>query len=309
MAPLVLITAPTHPCLQAGLQLAGYTIEIHERPSRTWLMEHISRFTGMVISTHPQLDAALLELANQLQWIARLGSGMEHIDTVYAATKGIRCISSPEGNCGSVAEHVLTILLSLLRNIPLCSGEVKEGKWIREMQRHEELSGKTIGIIGYGHTGAAFARLLEPFGVTVLAHDKYKSGFSNQYIRESTLELLKEQADIISLHLPLTAETKWYANGNFFESLQRQPLFINAARGGLVDTTALCLALEHKQISGAALDVLENEQLTTYTEKEQEQLQYLLGHNRVLVTPHIAGYSQQAFRKMSEVILQKIGIR
>ena len=308
MAPLVLITAPTHPCLQAALQQAGYAIEVHERPNRAWLLEQISRFTGMVISTHPQLDAALLEQAKQLQWIARLGSGMEHIDTVYAEKKGILCISSPEGNCGSVGEHVLAIVLSLLRNIPLSSGEVKQGKWIREMQRHEELSGKTIGIIGYGHTGAAFARLLEPFGVTVLAHDKYKSGFSNHYVREATLEELKEQAEIISLHLPLTSETKRYADLNFFETLQRQPLFINAARGGLVDTAALCLALEKNQISGAALDVLENEQLAAYSEKEQEQLQYLLSHQRVLITPHIAGYSRQAFRKMSEVILQKLGI-
>ena len=308
MAPVVLITAPTHPCLQEGLQQAGYTIEVHERPNRAWLLEQISRFTGMVISTHPQLDAALLEQAKQLQWIARLGSGMEHIDTVYAEKKGIRCISSPEGNCGSVGEHVLAMVLSLLRNIPISSGEVKQGIWIREMQRHEELSGKTIGIIGYGHTGAAFARLLEPFGVKVLAHDKYKSGFSNQYVRESTIEAVKEQADIISLHLPLTEETRWYADINFFEALQRQPLFINAARGGLVDTDALCMALERNKIGGAALDVLENEHLTTYSEKEREQLQYLLGHNRVLITPHIAGYSKQAFRKMSEVILQKLGM-
>ncbi|NDA62448.1 MAG: hydroxyacid dehydrogenase [Chitinophagia bacterium] len=308
MAPVVLITAPTHPCLQEGLQQAGYTIEVHERPNRAWLLEQISRFTGMVISTHPQLDAALLEQAKQLQWIARLGSGMEHIDTVYAEKKGIRCISSPEGNCGSVGEHVLAMVLSLLRNIPISSGEVKQGIWIREMQRHEELSGKTIGIIGYGHTGAAFARLLEPFGVKVLAHDKYKSGFSNQYVRESTIEAVKEQADIISLHLPLTEETRWYADINFFEALQRQPLFINAARGGLVDTDALCMALERNKIGGAALDVLENEQLTTYSGKEREQLQYLLGHNRVLITPHIAGYSKQAFRKMSEVILQKLGM-
>ena len=308
MAPVVLITAPTHPCLQEGLQKAGYTIEVHERPNRAWLLEQISRFTGMVISTHPQLDAALLEQAKQLQWIARLGSGMEHIDTVYAEKKGIRCISSPEGNCGSVGEHVLAMVLSLLRNIPISSGEVKQGIWIREMQRHEEFSGKTIGIIGYGHTGAAFARLLEPFGVNVLAHDKYKSGFSNQYVRESTIEAVKEQADIISLHLPLTEETRWYADINFFEDLQRQPLFINAARGGLVDTDALCMALERNKIGGAALDVLENEHLTTYSEKEREQLQYLLGHNRVLITPHIAGYSKQAFRKMSEVILQKLGM-
>lgn len=308
MAPVVLITAPTHPYLQEGLQLAGYVIEVFERPNRAWLMEHISRFTGMVISTHPQLDAPLLEQATQLQWIARLGSGMEHIDTLYAEKKGIRCISSPEGNCGSVGEHVLAMLLSLLRNIPLSSGEVKQGKWIREMQRHEELSGKTIGIIGYGHTGSAFARLLEPFGVVVLAHDKYKSGFSNHYVRASTLETIQEQANVVSLHLPLTAETHQYANTSFFDSLRQQPLFINSARGALVDTGALCSALERNQIRGAALDVLENEQLTSYTEKEQEQLQFLLGHNRVLVTPHVAGYSKQAFQKMSEVILQKLGI-
>ena len=195
--------------------------------------------------------------------------------------------SSDLGNCGSVAEHVLAMLLSLLRNIPLSSGEVKQGKWIREMQRHEELSGKTIGIIGYGHTGAAFARLLEPFGVTVLAHDKYKSGFSNHFVRESTLDVVKEQSDIISLHLPLTAETNLYADTLFFDSLQQQPLFINSARGALVDTTALCMALRKNQIRGAALDVLENEQLSTHTETQREAFQYLTGHEREIGRAHV----------------------
>lgn len=308
MAPLVLITAPAHPCLQEGLEKAGYIVEQQLRPSPEWLREHIHRFTGMAVSTQPVIDRMLLEAATQLTWIARLGSGMEHIDVDYAASKGIACISSPEGNCGSVGEHVLGMLLNLLKCMQWSAEEVKEGKWIRDMQRGQELSGKTVGIIGYGHTGAAFARLLSSFDVLVLAHDKYKQGFANEYVREASLAQIQRYANVVSLHLPLTAETRHYADADFFAALQQQPYFLNTARGALVNTPDLCAALAQQQICAAGLDVLENEQPATYTEEESRHKNYLLQHKRVLITPHIAGYSQEAFRKMAEVILRKLGI-
>lgn len=308
MAPLVLITAPAHPCLQEGLERAGYVVEQQLRPTSEWLLEHLHRYTGMVVSTQPVIDRTLLHAANQLKWIARLGSGMEHIDTDYAASRGIQCISSPEGNCGSVGEHVLGMLLNLLKCMQWSAEEVKEGKWIRDMQRGQELRGKTVGIIGYGHTGSAFARLLSSFDVLVLAHDKYKEGFANEYVREASLEQIQRYANVVSLHLPLTAETHHYADAKFFAALQQQPYFLNAARGALVNTPDLCAALEQHQICAAGLDVLENEQSTTYTEEEAAYKRYLLQHKRVLITPHIAGYSQEAFRKMAEVILRKLGI-
>ena len=308
MAPIVLITAPAHPCLQEGLEKAGYVVEQQLRPSSEWLIQHIERFTGIVVSTHPTINSAVIDAATQLKWVARLGSGMEHIDTEYAAFKGITCLSSPEGNCGAVGEHVLGMLLNLLKCMQWSAEEVKEGKWIRDMQRGQELSGKTVGIVGYGHTGAAFARLLSPFDVVVLAHDKYKQGFANGYVREASLEQIQRYAQVVSLHLPLTAETHHYADAAFFGALQQQPYFLNSARGALVNTPDLCAALGQQQICAAGLDVLENEQPDTYTETENTYKQYLLQHKRVLITPHIAGYSQEAFRKMSEVILRKLGL-
>jgi D-3-phosphoglycerate dehydrogenase / 2-oxoglutarate reductase len=191
-------------------------------------------------------------------------------------------------------------------NIIKSAAEVKDGKWIRDENRGWELNGKTVGIIGYGNTGEAFAQLLSGFNVTLLAYDKYKTGFGGKIIREAALGHICKYADVISFHLPLSEETVYFGNTAFFEGLVNKPFIINTSRGNVIDTAALIQALEEDKISGVALDVLENENLNTLTKIQKEQLDILLANKKVLITPHIAGYSNEAFLKMSQVVVDKL---
>jgi D-3-phosphoglycerate dehydrogenase / 2-oxoglutarate reductase len=303
---MILITAKAHPYLIETFEKNGFEVLYKPDISYELLMEIMPKLQGLVVTTRLKIDKKILDNAPNLKWIGRLGSGMELIDTNYAAIKNIACISSPEGNRNAVAEHALGMLLAMKNNIIKSATEVKEGKWIRDENRGWELGGKTVGIIGYGNTGESFAKLLASFNVTLLAYDKYKTDFGGKFIREAALEHICKYADVISFHLPLSSETKYFAGEDFFAQLKNKPFIINTARGNVIETAALIDALKTDKISGAALDVLENEKLETLTNLQNEQLDYLLTNEKVLITPHIAGYSNEAFLKMSEVLVNKL---
>jgi D-3-phosphoglycerate dehydrogenase / 2-oxoglutarate reductase len=303
---MIIITAKAHTYLIDSFTKKGYEVKYMPEINYEELLEVIADAKGLIVTTRIKIDKKILDTATNLKWIGRLGSGMELIDVPYATLKNITCISSPEGNRNAVAEHAMGLLLAMMNNIIKSAAQVKNNEWIRDENRGTEISGKTIGIIGYGNTGEAFAKILSSFEVTMLGYDKYKKDFGGKQIREAELEQICKYADVISFHVPLSSETENMANDAFFDALKNKPFIINTSRGNVIETAALIKALHQNKISGVALDVIENEKLATLTETQRGQLDFLLNDDRVLITPHIAGYTNEAFYKMSEVIVTKL---
>jgi D-3-phosphoglycerate dehydrogenase len=304
----VLITDDVHPLLIKGLQERGYAVDFMPDITAGETLAIIANYTGLIINSKIYCGEELLEKAAQLKWITRLGSGMEVIDTAQCDLLGIHYANTPEGNCNAVAEHALGLLLSLLRNISKANNEIISLQWIREANRGEELQGKTIAILGYGHTGSAFAKLLAPFHVKVLAYDKYKKGFeaSSDYIVESSLETIFNEADILSLHLPLTTETNQWIDQSFLSSFKKNIFLLNTSRGKVLNTSDALKMLALGKLKGMALDVLENEKLQTLNAQEQLTLKRLTESDKIILTPHIAGWTYGSKEKIALFTLEKI---
>lgn len=305
----VIFIDTVHPILQDQLEAIGFSCDWYHQHTIADIKRVLPQYDGLVIRSRIPVDKDLLDLASNLKFIARSGAGLENIDLEYAAQKGIVCFSAPEGNRDAVAEHCIGMLLSLFNHMNRADQEVRQGRWKREENRGIELKGKTVGIIGYGFMGEAFAKRLAGFDVRVLAHDKYKSHFGNQNVKEVSLETLQKEADIISFHLPLTKETHFMCNDVFLSNCKKSVYIINTARGKIVETQALVNGLQTSKVLGACLDVLEYEK-NSFEQLHKEELpasfEYLIQSNKVILSPHVAGWTKESYIKLSSVLGDKI---
>ena len=302
----ILLLDKNHSLIKDQLSENGFLLEEDFTSTYLEILEKIHEYQGIIIRSRIPLDHNFLTHAKSLKFIARVGAGMENIDVETAEKLGITLISSPEGNRDSVAEHVVGMLLIVIHRLFIASQEVKNGIWNREENRGDELLGKTFGIIGYGNMGKAVAKRLSGFGVKVLFHD-IKPNMSDEFGTQVSLEILKKEAEILSLHLPITAETYHLINAEFIAEMEKNFYFINSARGKNVDTSALVYGLKNGKVKGACLDVLEYEKASfEKLETENEDLHYLLNSEKTIVTPHIAGWTVQSKEKLAQVIVDKI---
>ncbi|MFZ4572137.1 MAG: NAD(P)-dependent oxidoreductase [Bacteroidales bacterium] len=304
----VLIIDTVHPLIREELTAMGFHCEEFPGFKRKDYEAIASEYTGIVIRSKIKIDKSFLDKATQLKFIGRVGSGLENIDVAYAKSLGIQCLNSPEGNRDAVGEHTLGMLLALLNHICRANNEVRQGRWIREGNRGVEIKGKTIGIIGYGNMGGAFAQRLKGFDAKVIAYDKYKCGYSDELVRESVMDELWQTADIVSLHVPLTEETFYLADDEFFGKFTKNIVLLNTSRGQVVNTSALVNALKTGKVRAAALDVLEFEDSSfeVLSADVQPDFSYLLGAPNVLLTPHIAGWTVESDVKLAAVLVEKI---
>ena len=295
-----------HPLITEQLSAKGFEIDDDFSSSYDDVLKKIDAYDGIIIRSRIPIDRNFIEHGKNLKFIARVGAGMENIDGEFATKSGISLISSPEGNRDSVAEHVLGMLLILMNRLFIASNEVKNGIWKREENRGDELLGKTFGIIGYGNMGKAVARRLSGFGVKVIFYDILPN-LSDEFATQVSLDTLKNEADILSLHIPITNETHHLIDSQFISEMKKDFYFINTARGKNVKTSDLVEAIRSGKVRGACLDVLEYEKPSFENlEVENNDSAFLLQSEKVIVTPHIAGWTVQSKEKLAQVIVDKI---
>ena len=302
----ILLLDKNHPLITEQLSEKGFVLEEDFSSSYEQVLDKIHLYEGIIIRSRIPLDAHFLEKAKNLKFIARVGAGMENIDTSKAQELGIKLINSPEGNKDAVAEHVIGTLLVLMNRLFISSNEVKKGIWLREENRGEEILGKTFGIIGYGNMGKAVAKRLSGFGCKTIFYD-IKPNLSDEFATQVSLQELQENADILSLHTPLTEDTLYMIDEEFISKMKKNFYFINTARGKNLKTSALVNAFKSGKIKGACLDVLEYEKTSFENlETKNEDLEYLLNSEKAIITPHIAGWTHESKIKLAQVIVDKI---
>ncbi len=300
----ILIADQLHPVFKTEAEKIGY--ECHDCPfiSRAEVLDILKDYFGIVIRTKFLIDREVIDAGKQLRLIARAGAGMDNVDEAYAQVKGIKCINAPEGNRDAVAEHVMGMLLSLTNKLRQGDGQIKNGLWDREGNRGWELKGKTVAVIGYGNNGSSLAKKLSGFEVNVIAYDKYKTGFGDQFVKEVEMEEVFRRADVLSFHIPLTQETRQLFNQEYLSNFEKPFVLLNASRGEVVNIRTVLDGLNSGKILSAGLDVLEVEKFPMLS--DQEWYPELIESSRVLLSPHVAGWSVESYRKISEVLAEKL---
>ena len=305
----ILFIDSVHPVLMGDFTDMGFKCDYFPEYKKEDYKKIIHEYFGVIIRSKIKLNKHILEKANQLKFIGRVGAGLENIDVEFAEKKGIKCFNSPEGSRDAVGEHALGMLLSLLNNLNKADKEVRQGKWNREKNRGTEIKDKTIGIIGYGNMGSAFAEKISGFGAEVIAYDKYKFNYSDKFVTETDLEKIFKATDILSLHVPLTEETTYMVDDNFINKFKKEIYLINTSRGKVVRTNDLVKNIQSGKIKGAALDVLEYEDLS-YENLDKnnftDAFKYLVSSDKVILSPHIAGWTYESEYKLAKVLVDKI---
>jgi D-3-phosphoglycerate dehydrogenase / 2-oxoglutarate reductase len=301
-----LIIDPMHESLFSMLKEIGWESDYQPSITREEIKARHQGYDGLIVRSKTQIDRDLLGDSPTVKFIGRAGAGMDNLDLPYLLEKNIHVVHASEGNRDAVAEHAMGLILTLMRNISKANEEVKNFHWKREANRGGEIMGKTIGIVGYGNTGRAFARRLSGFGCNVLAYDKYKSNFSDAFCKETSMEAIFNEADILSLHIPLTVETKMLVDINYIKRFKKPIIIVNTARGEIISLMDLDKALTDGYLRGAALDVLENEKLDMFSPSQLQAFNSLREKSNVIFTPHIAGWTFESHVKINVALVQKI---
>lgn len=304
----ILCADSNHPVLHETLLSAGFACDLYWDKPVEELLRILPQYEGLVIRSKFKITKELLDKCPLLKCIGRVGAGMENIDTAYAAEKNVICVNAPEGNRDAVGEHTLGMLLMLINNLKKADNEVRNNIWLRAENRGYEITGKTVGIIGYGQMGSSFATKLKGFDCKLLVYDKYKKGFGDARVEESEMKKLFEESDIISIHVPLTSETEYLINADFIQKLKKPVYIINTSRGKCLKTDDLVAGLKSGKVRGACLDVLEYESVSFEKAdlSNNEALNYLFASDKVILSPHIAGWTHESNYKMSRIVAEKM---